>query len=61
MKQHDVGARAHEVRLQVIRAELVRRIRPVCADMPDDLFLELIESMAALQLKYELKEAVAGD
>jgi hypothetical protein len=39
----------------------MRRIRPICSDMPDELFLELIERMAAVQLKYELTEPrVAG-
>ena len=56
MKQHASKVRAHDDRLDAIREELVRRIRPVCMEMSDDLFFELIESMAAIQLKYELEE-----
>jgi hypothetical protein len=44
-------------RLGSIRSELMRRIRPVCREMPQDLFLELVESMAGIQLKYELRNA----
>jgi hypothetical protein len=47
--------RARAERLDIIRGELVERIRPVCGRMPQDLFLELVESMAAIQLKYELR------
>jgi hypothetical protein len=55
MTQQDIGARARAERLETIREELVQRVRPLCAAMPDDLFLEMIETMAALQLKYELQ------
>jgi hypothetical protein len=47
--------RARTERLGAIRAELLERIRSVCRDMPQDLFLEMVESMAAIQLKYELR------
>jgi hypothetical protein len=61
MKHRSNKVRAQGERLDAIREELVRRIRPVCADMPDELFFELIERMAAIQLKYELEEPrVAG-
>jgi hypothetical protein len=56
MNRYEVGTRTHNARLGVIRAELIRRIRPVCETMPDDLFFEMIDGMAAVQLKYELKE-----
>ena len=49
--------RARTERLGSIRTELMRRIRPVCREMPQDLFLELVESMAGIQLKYELRNA----
>jgi hypothetical protein len=57
MKQKEIGARARAERLGVIREELLQRIRPMCGAMPDELFLEMVESMAALQLKYELHDA----
>jgi hypothetical protein len=57
MKQQEIGARARAERLGVIREELLQRIRPMCGAMPDELFLEMVESMAALQLKYELHDA----
>ena len=61
MKHRPNKVRAQGERLDAIREELVRRIRPVCAEMPDELFFELIERMAAIQLKYELEEPrVAG-
>jgi hypothetical protein len=50
----DTGQRARADRLAVIADELRRRMRPVCASMPDDLFYEMIDGMAAIQLKYEL-------
>ena len=46
---------ARATRLHNIEGELRRRLRPSCADMPDDQFQELIERMAALQLKYEMR------
>ena len=46
---------ARATRLKSIEAELRRRLRASCADMPDDQFQELIERMAALQLKYEMR------
>jgi hypothetical protein len=55
-----ITERASSERLRIIRGELMRRIRPVCSRMPQDLFLELVESMAAIQLKYELRTANDG-
>ncbi len=52
---------ARRLRREVITAELRRRIRPMCASIPEDVFLELIERMAEIQLKYELKEQRASD
>lgn len=52
--------RARSERLGAIRAELLERIRPVCAGMPHDLFLEMVESMASIQLKYELRTPVVS-
>jgi hypothetical protein len=63
MRQTDytmLSDRAHSERLGAIRAELLERIRPVCAAMPQDLFLELVESMASIQLKYELRAPVVS-
>ena len=57
MKQKGIGDRARAERLAIIRDELLHRIRPICESMPDELFLEMVESMAALQLKYELSDA----
>ena len=51
----DISDRARSERLGVIRTELLQRIRPVCGGMPHDLFLEMVESMASIQLKYELR------
>jgi len=51
-----MGQRARDERLEAISGELRRRIRPVCADMPEELFFEMIDRMAAIQLKYELLE-----
>jgi hypothetical protein len=56
MTSHDMGQRARDERLGVITAELRRRIRPVCPHMPEELFFEMIERMANIQLKYELLE-----
>lgn len=51
-----MGQRARDERLELIGADLRRRIHPVCSDMPEILFFELIDRMAAIQLKYELRE-----
>lgn len=56
---YNITDRARAERLGVIREELVLRIRPLCTRMPHDLFLELVESMAAIQLKYELRTSPA--
>ncbi|HET9025778.1 MAG TPA: hypothetical protein VFN64_14495 [Burkholderiaceae bacterium] len=55
MTHSDITDRARLERLELIRADLLERIRPACREMPQDLFLELVETMAALQLKYELR------
>jgi hypothetical protein len=52
----EITSRARAERLGLIRADLLPRIRPLCLHMPKDLFLELVEAMAELQLKYELHE-----
>ncbi|HEX8904601.1 MAG TPA: hypothetical protein VF771_07150 [Longimicrobiaceae bacterium] len=60
MKTSDtIPERARAERLDVIRNDLLRRMRPLCAGMPEDLFIELVESMAAVQLKYEMRDAPA--
>ena len=56
-QRQEIGDRARAARLSAIRAELLVRIRPLCVGMPDELFLEMVESMAAVQLKYELNGA----
>ena len=56
MTDQEMGQRARDERLEVISSELRRRIRPVCPDMPEELFFDMIERMAAIQLKYELLE-----
>jgi predicted protein tyrosine phosphatase len=58
MVDNRITERARTERLALIRAELLRRMRPVCLDMPDDLFMELVDTMAAVQLKYEMHEGV---
>ena len=63
MRQSDYTTfsdRARSERLSAIRAELLNRIRPVCSGMPHDLFLEMVESMASIQLKYELRSPVVS-
>jgi hypothetical protein len=56
MTDNEMGQRARDERLEVIRDELRGRIRTVCRDMPEELFFEMIDRMAAIQLKYELLE-----
>jgi hypothetical protein len=56
MLDKEITGRASAGRLRLIRADLLVRLRPVCTAMPNDIFLELIEAMAAVQLKYELHE-----
>ena len=61
MRGDDLEQKARDERLELIMTELGRRIRRVCQDMPDEMFFELIESMAAIQLKYELLDKPAPD
>jgi hypothetical protein len=51
-----ISDRARLERLAAIRTELLPRIKPLCASMPDELFLELVDGMAEVQLRYELHE-----
>ena len=60
MASTNITDRARSERLGAIRAELIERIRKVCREMPQEPFLEMVESMAAIQLKYELRN-VHGD
>ena len=55
MAHSNITDRARTERLGVIRAELLQRIRPMCSEMPHDQFLEMVENMAAIQLKYEMR------
>lgn len=57
MKRAHMAVHVESERLGGIRDELLRRIRPFCAEMPEDLFIEMVERMATLQLKYELLDA----
>jgi hypothetical protein len=54
MSVADLGKQVRDQRLALITAELRDRIRPVCPEMVDELFFEMIDGMAAVQLKYEL-------
>ncbi|MEO8619538.1 MAG: hypothetical protein ABI625_00655 [bacterium] len=56
MTGHELGQRARDQRLELISASLRKRIRPACADMPEELFFEMIDRMATIQLKYELRD-----
>ncbi|MEO8334171.1 MAG: hypothetical protein ABI664_04315 [bacterium] len=58
MTDQEMGQRARDERLDAISAELRRRIRPVCPKMPEELFFEMVERMATIQLKYELLDDV---
>lgn len=39
-------------RLLVIRAEVAERLRPVCAEMPDEVFELLVRDVAAFRLRW---------
>ena len=55
MRISELTSHARAKRLEGIEAELRRRLRSSCAEMPADQFQELIERMSTLQLKYELR------
>ena len=44
-------------RLSVIMMEVRERLRPVCPDLPDDEFDEMVERIAQTQHKYEGRAA----
>jgi hypothetical protein len=56
MTREDISARAREERYRAIRAELLVRLRPICESMPNDQFIEMIENMTAIRLKYEMQD-----
>ena len=56
MVDNEISGRAHAERLAYIRNGLMRRMRGVCLDTPDELFQELVDRMAIIQLKYELHQ-----
>jgi thiamine pyrophosphate-dependent acetolactate synthase large subunit-like protein len=53
--------RAHDARREAITAALRERMRPFCATVPEDMFFEMIERMADIQLKSELLEQRPSD
>jgi hypothetical protein len=59
MAHNEVSARAREERYRVVRAELLARLRPLCVSMPNDIFVDMVESMTAIQLKYEIRDVTA--
>ena len=61
MRDHSLGQQSRDDRLERIASELRHRMRPVCPDMPDERFLDMVERMAAIQLKYELREQRSAD
>jgi hypothetical protein len=52
--------RARNERLGNIKEELRTRLRPLCLTMPNEMFYEMIDSMASIQLKYELELPLAA-
>ena len=42
-------------RLERAKEDIVRRLRAICASMPDDEFDALAERMAELEIKYALR------
>jgi hypothetical protein len=51
-------APTRDERLAALRADLARRLRPLCSAMPDVEFDALMRQMAERQLRYELREEV---
>jgi hypothetical protein len=37
----------------IVRADLIRRLRPVCLHLSEEDFLRLVDEIAERQLKYE--------
>ena len=52
----DPLARLRDQRLQEIMTALTPRLRPLFPDMPDDLFLDLLERMAEIQSRDEQQD-----
>lgn len=52
----DALARLREQRLHEIMSALSPRLRPLFPDMPDDLFLDLLERMAEIQSRDEQQD-----
>lgn len=42
-----------DTRRAALVQELSKRLRPVCADWPDDLFNSMVDGLAAVTMKYE--------
>lgn len=43
----------HAQREQTVRDDVARRLRPVCADLPEDDFMELVRQIAERQIRQE--------
>ena len=54
-------AEPSSTRLAELRAHVAERLRPICADWPDELFDEMVESIATITLKYEFIGPKAAD
>lgn len=46
-------------RLEALIRDMSIRLRPLCADWPDDVFAEMVNRLAQITLKYE-GEAITG-
>ena len=57
----DPVPREHSGRLSVIMTEVRERLRPVCADLPEDEFDAMVERIAQTQYKYEGQAAGIRD
>lgn len=44
-------------RIERTRREVAARLRPVCADMPQAEFDQLVEDVAAVSIKYAVRRA----
>jgi hypothetical protein len=51
MSLDDLAERQRAEFLEQMRHELIPRFRPICEDMPEDVFLDLINRLAQARLR----------
>lgn len=47
-------------KLAVLKADIAARLRPVCSDLSEESFQQLVREIAAVKLKYDIESDAAA-